>query len=284
MPIAPQTLLEWHFETVQQEFSPKDVILYALGLGLGRDPLDRSALQYVYEKDLVTLPTFAVTLATLGMWVKDPRTGITWEKLVHSAQRATFHRALPAEGRVTASARISEVWDRGSEKGAVIAVQRDIVDSASKEPYCTLEQTLMLRADGGFGGEAPPATGVTIPDRPADEIQQFATAPGQAILYRLSGDWNPLHIDLDLAASAGFSRPILHGYCCYGIAGWTVCQAAGRATAALRQLECQFTGPVIPGDELAFHFWQRRENEWLFQARVGERVVMNHGLAVFRLP
>ena len=281
MPIDPQKLLDWHFEPVTQAYDNRDVILYALGVGLGRDPLNRTELKYVYEKDLSTLPTFAAILATPGLWVKNPETGITWKKLVHSAQRTTFLRPLPGAAKVTGLARISHVWDRGPEKGAVIVVERELSDSGSNEPYCTLEQTLMLRADGGFGGEPPPKPAVELPERPPDEIVRLDTAPGQAILYRLSGDWNPLHIDPDLSAGAGFSQPILHGYCSYGIAGWAACQAAKLDTSKLRQLECQFTGPVIPGDELAFHLWHIRGDEWLFQARVGERVVLNRGRALF---
>jgi acyl dehydratase len=281
--IDPQKLLDWRFEPVMQNYDHKDVILYALGIGLGRDPLNRTELRYVYEQDLSTLPTFAVTLATLGMWVKNAETGITWSKLVHSAQRSTFHRALPDSARITGYARISQVWDRGPEKGAVIVVEREILDSDSNDTYCTLEQTLMLRADGGFGGEPPPKPTVTLSERKPDEIVRVNTAPGQAILYRLSGDWNPLHIDPDLSRKAGFPQPILHGYCCYGIAGWTACQAAKRDSSSLRQLECQFTGPVVPGDELEFHWWNDRDDEWLFQARVDDRVVLNRGRAAFEI-
>ncbi len=282
MPIDPQKLLGWQFEPITQEYNYRDVILYALGVGLGRDPLDLAELKYVYEKDLSTLPTFAATLATPGLWVKNPETGITWNQLVHSAQRTTFHRPLPDAATVTGFARISDVWDRGPAKGAVIVVEREIKDAGADKAFCTLEQTLILRADGGFGGEPPPRPVVEVPERQADQIVHLATTPGQAILYRLSGDWNPLHIDPDVSSKAGFSQPILHGYCCYGIAGWSACQAAKRDTASLRQLECQFTAPVIPGDVLEFHWWQDRDDAWLFQARVDERVVLNRGRAAFQ--
>jgi acyl dehydratase len=276
-------LLQWQFEPIQHSYTHKDVILYALGIGLGRDPLDRAQLKYVYERDLSTLPTFAVTLATLGMWVKNPETGITWQKLVHSAQTAQFLRPLPPAASVTAHAKISQLWDRGPEKGAVIVIEREIRDTDSRELYCTLEQTLMLRGDGGFGGEPPPPASVSLPEHAPDAIMQFATTPGQAILYRLSGDWNPLHIDPEVARSAGFSQPVLHGYCSYGIAGWAACQVAQRNPSELSALECRFTGPVTPGDELAFHWWNVGETEGVFQVRVGNRIVLDQGRARFRV-
>ncbi len=281
MPVEPGKLRNWYFEPVTQDYNHRDAILYALGVGLGRDPLNVAELEYVYERNLCTLPTFAVTLATLGMWVKNPKTGITWNKLVHSAQRSTFHRPLPSAARVTGFARISQVWDRGPEKGAVIVVEREIRCCNSGAAYCTLEQNLMLRADGGFGGVAPPKPEVSLPDRTPDETIRFNTSPGQAILYRLSGDWNPLHIDPEVSGKVGFSQPILHGYCSYGIAGWTASQAAQLAPSKLRLLECQFTRPVVPGDELEFHFWNPQPQQWLFQARVGDRVVLNGGRAEF---
>jgi len=281
MAVDPTVLSNWEFAPVSQSYDARDAILYALGVGLGKDPLDAHELQYVYEQDLATLPTFAVTLSTLGMWVRDPATGITWKKLVHSGQKSTFHKPLPAVAKVIGHARISDIWDRGEEKGAVIVVERKIHDADSGDCYCTLEQTLMLRADGGFGGNTPPPPAVTIPERDPDKVICHQTSPGQAILYRLNGDWNPLHVDPQVASQAGFTQPILHGYCSYGIAGWEVCQAAAQDCAQLKQLECQFSGPVIPGDELIFKFWEDSANVWIFQAYVNDKLVLNRGRAVF---
>jgi acyl dehydratase len=213
------------------------------------------------------------------LWVKNPATGITWTKLVHSAQNARFHRPLPAGACVYGKARISEIYDR-RDKGAVLVVERSIYDAADDQAYCTLEQTLLLRADGGFGGEPPPANDIALPDRPADKTFEFDTSPGQAIIYRLSGDWNPLHIDPEIAKAAGFPQPILHGYCSYAIAGWVASQVSGRAPCDLKQLACQFSGVVLPGDRLSFECWQQGSH-WLFNAKVGDRTVLNRGLAMF---
>lgn len=282
MAINPDTLLNWKFDDVRHDYVQRDAILYALGLGLGQNPLSALELPYVYEKDLQVVPTFAVTLATLGLWVKDPALKITLEKLVHSAQNATFHKPLPPKASIIGRARISEVFDRGAEKGAVITVERTIHDADTEDHYCTLEQTLMLRADGGFGGIAPAANPIVIPASAPEQSLRYQTTPGQAILYRLCGDWNPLHIDPEIAQRAGFSQPILHGYCSYGIAGWAASLASGNHTRQLQSLQCQFTGPVIPGDELIFDFWQSDSGQWLFQARVNDRVVLNRGCAQFR--
>lgn len=281
MAIDPNTLLNWTFDDVHHDYVQRDAILYALGLGLGQDPLSVRELPYVYEKELKVVPTFAVTLATLGLWVKNPALKITLEKLVHSAQKATFFKPLPAKASIVGHARLSEVYDRGADKGAVITVERSIHDANTQEHYCTLEQTLMLRADGGFGGKAPSASSVIIPDTAPTKSLSYKTTPGQAIIYRLSGDWNPLHIDPEIAKHAGFSQPILHGYCSYGIAGWVASLAAGKDASTLKSLQCQFTGPVIPGDELTFNFWFSSSQQWLFQARVNDRVVLNKGCAEF---
>ncbi|MFT4824688.1 MAG: acyl dehydratase [Halioglobus sp.] len=283
MAIDPEKLRNWKFEEVRQNYVERDAILYALGLGLGRDPLNEQELRYVYEKDLMVLPTFAVTLATLGLWVKDPATNITLEGLVHGAQSAAFHALLPPQTSIVGKARISQVYDRGAEKGAVIVVERSIHDAHSDLRYCTLEQTLMLRADGGFGGDPPPANELSMPKSPHDKAVEYTTTEGQAILYRLSGDWNPLHVDPEVALRAGFPKPILHGYCSYGIAGWAACMASNKSPSQLTTLQCQFTGPVIPGDQLNFDFWCSGAEKWLFHARSNNKIVLAKGCATFKV-
>ena len=282
MAINYDNLINWQFEDQTHTYQDKDTILYALGLGVGRDPLNREQLKHTYERDLESLPTMAVTLATLGMWVKNPATGINAVKLVHSGQSATFHRPLPPSATVVGRARIIELYDRGPEKGAILVVERSIYDSISNDCYCTLKQTLMLRDDGGFGGSPPPATyTVNIPNRDADLTGNWQTTAGQAILYRLSGDYNPLHIDPDIALKAGFKQPILHGFCSYGIAGWMTTQATRKPAHALKLLECRFTAPVIPGERIDFEFWHQDEKNMLFRASVDERIVLDNGIAEF---
>ena len=233
MSFSAASLLSWPFPVKTQRFAARDAILYALGVGLGQDPLDGTELEFLLEDRLKVLPTYAVTLATLGMWVKEPALGIDWLRLVHSAQAATFHAPLPATAEVKARARVTEVADRGAGKGAVVTLERVIEDAATGVPYCTLHQTLLLRGDGGFGGEAPrKAAYPDIPDRAPDEILSIATSRRAALIYRLSGDWNPLHADPTAAAKAGFPHPILHGLASYGIAGWAILKTFADARPA----------------------------------------------------
>lgn len=280
MTISAERLLDWAFPVKSQSYDPRDAILYALGLGLGHDPLDEADLGFLLEDRLKVLPTFGVTLATPGLWVKEPALGIDWVRLVHSAQAATFHAPLPASARVTSCARIVSVADRGAGKGAVVTLERRIESELTGLLFCTLRQTLLLRGDGGFGGVPPTRDEVPAPPaREADAIVPVATSPRAALIYRLSGDWNPLHADPAVAARAGFSRPILHGLASYGIAGRVVLGTfADNDPTALRHLAMRFSGIVLPGDTLNFRLW--REGDHIhFNAHVGDRLVLDQGYA-----
>lgn len=281
MTIDSAQLLGWRFPQVAQGYGERDAILYALGLGLGRDPLDTGELAFLLEDRLKVLPTMAVTLSTLGMWVREPALGIDWVRLVHSAQDATFHNPLPPRADVIADARIVQVADRGKDKGAVVTLERLIRDAGTGLPYCTVTQTLLLRGDGGFGGPPPVIPPVpSLPQRAPDATLHFQTSPRAALIYRLSGDLNPLHADPAVAARAGFARPILHGLASYGIAGWAVLsQFCDAQPEALRRLAVRFAGVVMPGDRLDFSLWHDG-SQVLFTARVGEHTVLDQGLAL----
>ena len=170
--------------------------------------------------------------------------------------------------------------DRGAGKGAVVVLERDISDASTGRPLCTLQQTLLLRGDGGFGGDPPKPQKSVIPERDPDCLSSFAIDPRAALIYRLSGDWNPLHADPDAAKRAGFERPILHGLASYAIAGVAVARALGRSPAALASLGCRFTGIVFPGDRLDFRIWREGQGA-AFQAFVGERKALDQGIATF---
>ncbi|MDE3174776.1 MAG: MaoC family dehydratase N-terminal domain-containing protein [Pseudomonadota bacterium] len=274
MPIHPDLLLAHKFPAVTQRYARRDAILYALGVGLGAE--DAADLPFLLEDRLVVLPTFGVTLAALGMWIKAPEFGVDFAKLVHYEQAAQFHASLPPEGEVVGQARIASVRDRGEGKGALVVVEREISDAHSKTLYCTLRQTLLLRADGGFGGAPVAHQPTLIPDRAPDIVARFATDRRAALIYRLSGDLNPLHSDPEAAKRAGFARPILHGLASYGAAGVAVSRALGRSPAEVKQLDCRFSGVVFPGDELCFRIW-RTEGGAVFQAYVGERKALDQG-------
>lgn len=280
MAFNPNRLSGHRFEPIVHEYAERDAILYALGVGLPADPLDSHELAFLLEDGLKVLPTYAVTLATLGMWVRDPAFGIDWVKLLHTAQATTFHAPLPPAARVRGEARIKSLHDRGAEKGAVCVVERTILDDATGQIYCTLDQTILMRGDGGFGGDAPPpAEPRSAPDRVPDREVEIVISPRAALIYRLSGDLNPLHADPKVAAKAGFDRPILHGLASYGIAGAAVLREfCDGEPARLRALSIRFSGVVYPGDRLTIAMWKDGHAISL-KAKVGSRTVLDQGLA-----
>src|SRR5215831_4257566 len=151
MPIDYQKLKNWPIPAVEQRYVARDTILYALGLGCGADPTDRDDLKFVYEDGLAALPTMAVVLGAPGFWLKDPKTGVDWRKVLHGEQGLVLHRPLPPAGVVTGQSRILEILDRG-ERGAFMYSERTLVDPASGALIATTTSTTVLRGEGGFGG------------------------------------------------------------------------------------------------------------------------------------
>lgn len=284
--IQPDAIFAYDFGAPRATYVARDAILYALGLGLGADPLDAADLRFLDERALAVLPSFAVTLCTPGMWIRDPALGVDFGKLVHAAQWAEFPNALPAGADVVGTAKVISLTDRGEGRGAVLVLERTIADAASGALYCRLHQTLLLRGDGGFGGPADPRSSWTQPERAPDVVAEFATSPRAALIYRLCGDWNPLHLDPAIAAKAGFPRPILQGLASYGIAGAAISRALGRDAAQTNELSCRFAGIVLPGDTLRFSVWQDEPNRARFVAHVngdaGERKVLDGGEIAWR--
>ena len=279
-PLRPDLLLAHAFVPIHQSYDRRDAILYALGVGLGMDPLAPDDLPFVLEDRLQTLPTFAVTLGSPGMWIKAPAFGVDYAKLVHYEQAAEFHAPLPPQADIVARARVVSVTDRGEGRGAVVIVEREIANAAGDGKLCTLRQTVLLRANGGFGGPATPQTASIIPTREPDARAAFQTDPRAALIYRLSGDWNPLHSDPEAARQGGFDRPILHGLASYAAAGVAVARACGRLPANVRELNCRFTGVVFPGDALDFRIWREGDGA-AFQGFVGERKTLDQGFIRF---
>lgn len=281
MTFRPDRILAHDFGEARQSYIARDAILYALGVGLGRDPLDEGDLAFLDETRLSVLPTFAVTLCSPGMWIRDPAFGVDFRRLVHSAQTAEFHAQLPASAEVVGTARVVDLTDRGEGRGAVLELERRIADAADGSLYCTLRQTLLLRGNGGFGGTPPAATASVIPaTAPAAEASAHLS-PRAALIYRLSGDWNPLHIDPAFARSAGFERPIMHGLGSYAVAGTAVSRAMDRNPADMQALACRFSGIVLPGDRLAFSIWPDADGA-AFRAHVDGRVVLDEGRIAWR--
>ena len=273
---------------VEHRYTARDTILYALGTGAGLAAAeDRRYLSFVYEKELTALPTMATVLAYPGFWAKEPKYGITWKKLLHRDQSVEIHGTLPTEGAVRGEMTIDAVYDRGAEKGALLCFSRRIFDAANGQLLATARQVNVLRADGGFGGPAdqtPPPR--DTPDRAPDQLLRLATGRDQSLVYRLSGDYNPLHVDPDIAAAAGLSRPILHGLSSFGALG--LAAVAGLCefdSARVRKLEARFSSPVYPGDTLEIALWRIGDGQASLQVRVVDRdvTVIRSGYLEWRL-
>jgi acyl dehydratase len=262
---------------VHQRFSARDTIIYALGVGAGlAAATDPAYLRFVYEKDLVALPTMATVLAYPGFWSRDPKYGITWQKLLQRDQSIEIHGAIPIEGEVRGEMTIDEIYDRGRDKGALMHFSRRIFDAAGGNLIATVRQTNLLRADGGFGGPPEPASPrPSAPQAPPDLVVRLQTRPDQALLYRLSGDLNSLHVDPAVAAASGFERPILHGLASLGVVGLAFAgRSIGTAPRRVRRFEARFSNPVYPGETFDVSVWRDAAGNAAFEARVVERDTM----------
>jgi len=282
MPFDSSYLTSHRFEPSLQTYDAKDVILYALGLGVGSRPTDPAHLQFVYEKGLRALPTMGVVLAHPGFWAGDPALGVDWARMLHGAQGLTLHRPIPVAGNVRGESRIADVIDRGESKGALLYYVRDVFDEVTGELVATVRQTLVCRGNGGPGaaGRKPPAPHA-IPDRRPDVVTDVATMAQLALLYRLSGDLNPLHVDPDVAAKGGFEAPILHGLATFGIAGFALLEhACGFDPARFRSFDVRFTAPVFPGETIRTELWLEGDTVAV-RARAVERdvFVLDNGRA-----
>jgi acyl dehydratase len=275
-------LLNWQFDDVEHAYSARDTILYALGLGYGSDPTNESELRFVYEEKLLATPMMAVILGYPGFWLKDERTGVNWKKVLHGEQSVIVHSPLPTSGNMIGRSRVTSIVDKG-EKGSLLFSERDIFDKKSGILLATLSQTAVLRGDGGYGGP----TGVKLtphklPEHTPDIILDIKTLPQAALIYRLSGDLNPLHADPEVAKAVGFDRPILHGLCTFGIAGRAILRACcSNDPLRLNKIHARFSSPVFPGETIRTEMWRNGETI-SFRARSLERdqVVLNNGLAV----
>ncbi len=274
-------IMNWPFKPAEQTYTEKDTILYALGIGLGYDPMDKAQLNYLFEEyDFTCVPTMAVVLAGPGMWSRDPDSGIDWKQILHGEQEVIVHRPLPPAATVTATTKVTEVLDKGAGKGALIYTTRTLKDKATGDDLATLKSTTFARGNGGFGGRPGPQPAPhPIPDRAPDAVCDLPTMINSALIYRLSGDRNPLHICPDVAAAAGFKAPILHGLCSLGTAGHAVLRSYCDYDAKrFKSLKLRFASPVYPGETIRTEMWQDA-NVVSFQSKVVERdqIVLSNG-------
>ena len=275
-------LMGFEIPEARQTFGPLDAVRYALSIGLGHDPLDPWQLQFVDDhKGPRIVPSFCSVLGHPGFWLADPRTTVDAGRVVHAEQGFSLKAPIPSAGTVIGKTRIVNIVDKGAQKGALLYLEKTLSDTDTGAVIATETRTIMLRGDGGYDGPSgTPRSAPEEPDEDPDRTVAIATRPEQALLYRLNGDPNPLHLDPAVAQKAGFERPILHGLCTFGIA----CHAILRALAAddpeaLRKMSARFSAPIFPGETVEVEMWRNGA----FRARAAERdvLVLRNGLATF---
>jgi acyl dehydratase len=249
-------------------YETRDTILYALGIGAGTDPAE---LKFVYENDLQAIPTFGVIPpfpALMGIAALEGL-DINWAMLLHGEQYLELHKAIPVQGKLTSYPKIAAVYDKG--KGALIEIDVTTKDSKGETVF-TNKVGAFIRGEGGFGGEKGPDPGHEPPDREPDRVVAMQTLPQQAMLYRLMGDFNPLHIDPGFAAMGGFPRPILHGLCSFGFAGRAVLREyCGNDPARFRAIKVRFSRHVFPGETIVTEMWEEGADKIVFRSKTAER-------------
>jgi acyl dehydratase len=281
MPIVTETLLNFPIPEIRQQLRWQDTALYALSLGVAQDPMDEADLRFVTEgAAMQALPTIPVVLGYPGFWLADPATGVDAVRLVAGEQSVELHAALPVEGEIIGRSRVTGLVDRGAGKGALLYVAREVIDGATQVKLATVEQTIFLRGDGGFGGPTGPVKKpAPEPEGPPALTLDLPTRPEMALLYRLNGDHNPLHSSPSLAAKAGFPRPILHGLGTFGVVGRALLRlVCGGDPARFGRMECRFSSPVFPGETIRTEIWPDATGA-AFRAKVVERdvVVISNG-------
>lgn len=246
---------------VEVSWTSRDAMLYAVGVGAGQDDA-LAELEFTTENTagvaLRMLPTYAVVIVQNAVAARPEFGDIDRTKLVHAEQGFELHRPLPVEGRARVTGRVVGIQDKGS--GALVSMESVAVDAATGELLATATSSVFIRGEGGFGGERGVSAPSRIPERAPDFERVVATRADQALLYRLSGDRNPLHSDPAFAARGGFPRPILHGMCTYGITGRILLnEFCGGDPGRLRSMQGRFTRPVLPGDVLKVQAWKEAD-------------------------
>jgi acyl dehydratase len=279
MAINYEELMQAKSTGVEASWGDRETMLYALGIGFMRDPMDTRELQFAYENDLKAVPTMA-TVIGWGASSTMARSGINYLMVVHGEQRLTLHKPLPSAATVLIDERVIGAFDKGKDKGAVIVTEKVLRDKKSNDKLCTLVGTTFARGDGGFGGPKDGAPQPhALPTRAPDLSHECDTRPDQAFIYALSGDRNPLHRDPNVAKMAGFPRPILHGLCTYGTACRAVISSVCKYDAQkITGFDVRFSSPVFPGETIVTEMWVDG-SVVSFRSKVKERdvVVLNNG-------
>ncbi|MEZ0362304.1 MaoC/PaaZ C-terminal domain-containing protein [Mycobacterium sp. pUA109] len=288
MPIDP-TAIGATTEPTLFEWTDRDTMLYALGVGAGTEDL-------AYTTDnshgiaQQVLPTYAV-ICCMGFAAAAKIGDFDFSQLLHGSQQIRLFAPLPPAGRLSVVAEVADIQDKGEGKNAIVMLRARGTDPTTQDVIAETLTTAVIRGAGGFGGapgQRPAAP--EIPDRDPDARVAYPTRDDQALLYRLSGDRNPLHSDPWFAQTlAGFPKPILHGLCSYGFAGRALlAELAGGEAAKITSIAARFSAPVFPGETLTTSIWRTEPGRAVFRTEAaapdgtGARVVLDDGAVEYR--
>jgi acyl dehydratase len=258
---------------VTREYDRKDIILYALGVGAGF-----SDSKYCYEKNLKVIPTFSAAMIFDFFFEAAALSRISLNGILHGEQDIIFFRPIPHKGSLTTEGKITRFYDMGKGKGAMVILETETFHSDGNKLFSAVF-TLFARHDGGFGGDAPPKNPLTFPDREPDFEVPDCPSPNQPLLYRLSGDFFPLHADPDFAREAGFEKPVMHGLCTCGFSsrGLILSLIPGKPENVTR-IACRFSKPLYPGIPIRTLIWKTGAGKALWKTvneQTGETVITN---------
>ena len=277
-----EKILAHSFKDIEFTATPRDCMLYALGIGVGLRPEDQRDLQFTYEDGLKFFPSYVNVICHPGAWITAPEFEVSWVKLLHGEQSFVNHRQPEPGKTYVGSYKVIGVIDKGEGKGAMMYLQKELREKGAAEVISTVTSTYVLRGDGGSGGTMKEAPKIhAIPETAPQASCALPTLPQAALIYRLSGDYNPIHASPGIAKKAGFDRPILHGLCTFGVATRAILQTyCNDDPAKLKSVNLRFSLPVYPGETIVTEMW-KDGNIISFRAKAAERdvVVLNNGCA-----
>ena len=279
MPINYDEIMSLKSENIEISYTDKDSILYGLGVGLGNDPMDIDELKYVYENGQIALPSMATNFQYHSSLLMSAK--LNFVMVVHGEQKLSIINPIPVSGDFLADMKVLNCFDKGASKGAIIDVETTVKLKSDGTEICKLISTTFARGDGGFDGPESPPQEIFKPEGSPDIVDEITTKPDQALIFRLSGDYNPLHSDPNFAKAAGFPKPILHGLCTYGVACRSIVKTAcDNDVKKLKSFNCRFSSPVFPGETIVTEMW-KNGNDINFQSKVKERdkIILKNGVS-----